>query len=165
MGSLPIWFFYYSLGLEKYSAYYKSCYYVVLSSVEKDESPNHTKQPQDVQDFTCKLVCQFCHGWWTWEMMNERSNKWNSKSHFLFEYWKWRICAIGRRRLLMHSTSWLHWRIWHGVEKSIWVLNLNEEPIEGNGVDDHPTPIVNLPQARDYAQLLSSLSILQSFEL
>jgi hypothetical protein len=65
----------------------------------------------------------------------------------------------------MQSTSWLHWRIWHGVEKSIWVLNLKEEPVKGNGVDDHPTPLVKLPRAHDYAQLLSSLSILQSFEL
>ena len=27
--------------------------------------------------------------------------------------------------------------------------------MDGNGVDDRPTPIVKLPQAREYAQLLS----------
>ena len=29
--------------------------------------------------------------------------------------------------------------------------------MEGNDVDDQPTPIVMLPQAREYAQLLSDL--------
>ena len=38
--------------------------------------------------------------------------------------------------------------------------NLNEEPLEGNDVNDQPTPIVKLPQAHRYAQLLSNLSIL-----
>ena len=40
-------------------------------------------------------------------------------------------------------------------------LNLNEEPMKNNHVNDQPTPIVNLPQA----QLLSTLSTLQSFQL
>jgi hypothetical protein len=35
-------------------------------------------------------------------------------------------------------------------------LDLNEEPMKGNDVDDRPTPIVKLPQAREYAQLLSN---------
>ena len=35
----------------------KACYYVVLSSVERDKSPNHMKQLEVVQDFTCKLEC------------------------------------------------------------------------------------------------------------
>jgi hypothetical protein len=35
-------------------------------------------------------------------------------------------------------------------------LDLNEEPMDGNDVDDQPTPIVKLPQACEYAQLLSS---------
>ena len=34
--------------------------YVVLSSAERDESWNHTKHLEDVQDITCKLKCQFC---------------------------------------------------------------------------------------------------------
>ena len=50
---------------------------------------------------------------------------------------------------------------WHGIEKSVQVLNLNEEPTEGNSVNDHPTPVVKLPQAHEYAQLLSNLGILQ----
>ena len=33
-------------------------------------------------------------------------------------------------------------------------LNLNEEPMEGNDVDDRPTRIFKLPQAHEYAQLL-----------
>ena len=34
-------------------------------------------------------------------------------------------------------------------------LDLNEEPMEGVDVDDQPTPIVKLPQACEYTQLLS----------
>ena len=33
-------------------------------------------------------------------------------------------------------------------------LNLNGEPMEGNDVDDQPTPIVKLLRAHEYAQLL-----------
>jgi hypothetical protein len=40
----------------------KACYYVVLSSVERDEPPNHMKQLEDVQDFTSRVECRFCHG-------------------------------------------------------------------------------------------------------
>jgi hypothetical protein len=36
-------------------------------------------------------------------------------------------------------------------------LDLNEEPMEGNDVDDQATTIVKLPQARENAQLLSDL--------
>ena len=32
----------------------------MLSSVQRDESPNYTKQLEDVQDFTCRLECRFC---------------------------------------------------------------------------------------------------------
>ena len=39
-------------------------------------------------------------------------------------------------------------------------LNLNEEPMEGNDVDDQATPLIKLLQAREYTQLLSNLSIL-----
>ena len=42
-------------------------------------------------------------------------------------------------------------------------LNLNEEPMEGNDLDDQSTTIVKLPQAHWYAQLLPNLSILFSF--
>jgi hypothetical protein len=38
-------------------------------------------------------------------------------------------------------------------------LDMNEEPMEGNDVDDQPTPIVKLPQAREYAQLLSKFAM------
>ncbi len=44
-------------------------------------------------------------------------------------------------------------------------LDLNEEPMEGNDVDDQPIPIVKRPQAHEHAQLLSKLSIHQSFQL
>ena len=43
-------------------------------------------------------------------------------------------------------------------------LNLNEETMEGNDVHDQPIPIVKLSQAHEYAQLLSNLSILRSFQ-
>ena len=33
-------------------------------------------------------------------------------------------------------------------------LDLNDEPMEGNDVDDQPTPIVKLSQAREYGRLL-----------
>ena len=42
-------------------------------------------------------------------------------------------------------------------------LDLNEEPMDGNDMDDQPTPIVKLPQAHEYAQLLQ-WSMLQSFQ-
>ena len=35
-------------------------------------------------------------------------------------------------------------------------LDLNEKPMKGNGVHDQPTPIVKLPKACEYAQLLSN---------
>ena len=38
-------------------------------------------------------------------------------------------------------------------------LDLNEEPMEGNGVDDKLTPIVKLPQTCEYAQLLSTVVV------
>jgi hypothetical protein len=38
-------------------------------------------------------------------------------------------------------------------------LDLNEEPMKVNGVDDQPTPIVKLPQACEYAQLLSKFAM------
>ena len=36
------------------------------------------------------------------------------------------------------------------------LVDLNEEPIKLNDVDDQPTPIVKLPQACKYVQLLSN---------
>ena len=44
-------------------------------------------------------------------------------------------------------------------------LDLNEEPMEGNNVDDQPTPIMKLPQAREYAQLLSNFTLEHPLEL
>ena len=38
-------------------------------------------------------------------------------------------------------------------------LDLNEEPTEGNKLDDQPTPIIKLPQTREYAQLLSDFAM------
>ena len=38
-------------------------------------------------------------------------------------------------------------------------LDLNEELMEGINVDDQPTPVVKLPQAREYAQLLSNFLV------
>ena len=44
-------------------------------------------------------------------------------------------------------------------------IDFNEEPMKGNDMDDQPTPIVKLPQAHEYAQLLSNLSIFWSYRL
>ena len=38
-------------------------------------------------------------------------------------------------------------------------LDLSGEPMEGNDVDDRPTPIVKLPRAREYAQILSNFVV------
>ena len=38
-------------------------------------------------------------------------------------------------------------------------LDLNEKPMEGNDVVDQLTPIVKLPQACEYAQLLSNFAM------
>ena len=37
--------------------------------------------------------------------------------------------------------------------KTYLCLDLNEEPIDGNDVDEQRTRIVKLPQAHEYAQL------------
>ena len=39
---------------------------------------------------------------------------------------------------------------------------MNEEPMEKNDVDDQPTPMVRIPQAREYAHKLSNLAVNQS---
>ena len=44
-------------------------------------------------------------------------------------------------------------------------LNFNEEPMEGNDMDDRPTPTVEVPQTHQYAQLLPNRSILHNFQL
>jgi hypothetical protein len=38
-------------------------------------------------------------------------------------------------------------------------LDLNEEPTEGNKLNNQPTPIVKLPHTREYAQLLSNFAM------
>ncbi len=43
-------------------------------------------------------------------------------------------------------------------------LDLNEEPMQRNDVDDQPTPIVKLPQAHEYAQLLSIFLVQRPLE-
>ena len=48
--------------------------------------------------------------------------------------------------------------ITYEVEKSIWV-DLNEELMKRNDVDDHPTLVVKLPWACEYAQSLSYFTV------
>jgi len=43
--------------------------------------------------------------------------------------------------------------------------HLNEELLDKNDVEDQPTPIVKLPQAREYAQLLSNFAMKHSMEV
>ena len=83
MGSLLVWLLY-SLGLEGYNTLFETCYYVVLSSAERDESPYHRKQLEDSQILHADCSANFA-------MCNEheksrmkRSNKRIGKSYFLF---------------------------------------------------------------------------------
>ena len=65
----------------------------------------------------------------------------------------------------MHSLAWLSW-VDLAWDRDIHLgLDLSEEPMKGNDVDDHPTPIVKLPQARAYAQLLSNFAMKHPLEL
>ena len=43
-------------------------------------------------------------------------------------------------------------------------LNLNQEPMKENNVEDQPTLIIKLPQAREYAQSLSNFVVEHSLE-
>jgi hypothetical protein len=95
------------------------------------------------------LEWQFCHGWWKWEIENERSNKWIGKSHFLLKVnleseelpidegmqlvGEEIVDAEYKMVELMHM-AW-------GGEIHLG-LDLNEELLEGNDVDDQPTTIV-----------------------
>ena len=69
------------------------------------------------------------------------------------------LCNWQKKKLLVHSTMWLSWWNWYGVGKIHLGLHLNEEPMEGNDVDDQSTPIVKLPQACEYTQLLSNFAM------
>ena len=55
--------FYYSPRLEEIVPNVGQAIVGILSSLERDDSPNHMKQLEDVQDLTCKLECWFRHGW------------------------------------------------------------------------------------------------------
>ena len=45
------------------------------------------------------------------------------------------------------------------------VLHSNEEPMNGNDVDDQPTPIVKLAQSHEYAQLPSNFAVMHSSKI
>ena len=131
----------------------------MLSSVERHEFPNHMKQLEDVQDFTCKLECWFCHESWIWDFENERNNKWNDKSHFLFDIVSEEMLIEEYVQLVQHG-----WIGGFGMGyKNPFGFKCEWRANGGNDVDDKSTPIVKLPQAHEYAQLLSNLSILWSF--
>ena len=49
--------------------------------------------------------------------------------------------------------------IWNGEREVRLEWHLNEEPMEGNDVDDHSTPLNKLPRAYEYAQLLSKFAV------
>jgi hypothetical protein len=115
---------------------------LMLSSVERDISTNHTKQ----------LECWFCHGLWTWEIKNEELTSLNFSLN------------LGSEEMSIEEYAQLAWEEIVDVEYNMvelvglaWNreihlgLNLNEEPMKGNDVDDQPTPIVKLPQAHDIA--------------
>ena len=59
----------------------------------------------------------------------------------------------------MHSIAWASWVDLAWGREIHLGLDLSEEPMKGNDVDYQPTPIVKLPQAHEYAQLLSNFAM------
>ena len=121
-------------------------YYVVFSSVEKHESSNHTKNLEDVQDFTCKVECQFCHGEHEKSRMKEATNKWASRSSSLNlgneemstkEYVQMAREEIVDAKYNMVDLVDLAWD-----REAHLGSGLIEEPMQGNDVDDQPTSII-----------------------
>ena len=127
---------------------------MVLSSVERDESPKHTKQVENVQVLTCMMENQFCYGWWTWKIENESNNKWIGKSHFFFESWGEEYMQLVGEKIVGIDNHVELVKLSCRRETNMG-LDLNEEPMKRNDVGDQPTPIVKLPWAHEYAQLLS----------
>ena len=142
----------------------------MLSSVERDDFPNHTKQLEDVQDFTCRWSVDFAMDHERENMrMKEATNELTSHISSL---------NLGREEMPIEEYVQLAREEIVDVEYNMaelvdfaWGreihlgLSLNEEPMDGNDLDERPTPIVMLPQAHEYVQLLSNLSILRKFQL
>jgi len=157
LGSLLVWFFYYSSWFEGNNTQHKACYYVVFSGVERDESPNCTKQLENVQDLTYKLECQFCHGWWTlnweWKKTTNKLASLNFSSNLGREEMLIESCVqLAREKIVDAKYNVIELVEWHGKKEIHLGLYLNEEPLKGIDVDDEPTPIIKLPQAYEYAQ-------------
>ena len=141
-------------------------YYVALSSVEKDAFPKHTKHMKDVQDFTWKLGCQFRHGEHEKLSMKEATKElaslisslesW-SKEMPTKEYVQLAKEEIVSANCNMANLVDLAW----GREIHLG-LDLNEESMQGNDVDDQPTPIIKLMSMSNYYQILQ-WSIFWSF--
>jgi hypothetical protein len=131
-------------------------YYVVFSSVKKHESSNHTKHLEDVQDFTYKVECQFCHGEHEKSRMKEATNEWASFISSL---------NLGNEEM---STKEYVQEIVDAKCNMVDLVDLArdreahlgsdliEEPMQGNDVDAQLTSIIKLPQAYEYVQLLSN---------
>ena len=129
---------------------------MVLSSVERDESPKHTKQLKDVQDFICRLKMLIL----SWMMNVRMKEAENDLASLIFssslasekmpiqEY----VQLVGEKILVaeynMIELVDLAWgrEVHFGLDLG---LDLKEDPMEGNDVDDNPTPIVKLLQARE----------------
>ena len=96
--------------------------YVVLSSVERNESPNHTKQLEDSKIYLQigMSIYNQCENLRMKEATNELASFILSLNLGSEEMLLYMLCWH-ERKSLMHSTTWLSWWIWHGVEKSIWV--------------------------------------------
>ena len=133
-------------------------YYLVSSSVEKDGSLNYTKHVEDVQDFTSKVECPFCHGDHEKSKMKEATNELaslisslnlKSEEMSIEEYVQMAREEIVDAKCNMADLVDLAWD-----RKAHMGLDLSEEPLQGNDVDDQPTPIIKLPQACEYVQLL-----------
>jgi hypothetical protein len=123
---------------------------VVLSSVERNESPNHTKQLKDVQDSICRVGMPILL--WMMNMrMKESTNELASpifslnlasKGMPIEEY----VQLVGQKFIdAKYNMSELVDLAWgrenhFGLDLNL-VLDLKEEPMEGNDLDDQPTPI------------------------
>ena len=95
-----------------------------------------------------------------WEIENERSNKWIGKSLNLgsIETPIEEFVQLAREEVDVEYTLLELLDLAWGREIH-FSLDLNKEPMEGNSVDDQPTPIFKHPKACEYDQILSNFAM------
>ena len=126
--------------------------------MEGDESPNHMKQLEDVQDLTCNSTIDFAM-----DDEGERSRMKESTSELasLVSYLNLgseEMCVEEYVQLVGEEIVDANYNMAELVVMA-WGrqvqlnLDLNEEPMKGNDVDDLPTQKLKLPKVHEYAQL------------